>query len=86
MPGRTRGQASLLMLRAYVESGLSPMETIRAATSRAAELLGLQEQVGSLAPRKTADVIAVRGNPTKEIGDVDRVFFVMKGGGVVVRR
>jgi imidazolonepropionase-like amidohydrolase len=83
MPGKTRGQASLTMLRAYADSGMSPIEIIRAATVNAAELLGWQTRIGSIEPGRFADVIAVGADPLKDIGALGSVKFVMKGGKVV---
>ncbi len=48
MPGKTRGQASLLVYEDYAEAGMTPMEIIHAATRNAAELLGMQDRVGTL--------------------------------------
>jgi imidazolonepropionase-like amidohydrolase len=83
IPGRTRGQASLLPFRAYAEAGMSPIEVLRAATVNAAELLGWQEQVGSVEPGRYADLIAVPGDPLSDIAVMDSVRFVMKGGKVI---
>lgn len=83
LPGKTRGQASLTMLMAYAESGMTPMEIIRAATMNAAELLGWQNRIGSVEAGKFADIIAVEGDPLKEIAELQRVKFVMKGGRVI---
>ena len=83
MPGKTRGQASLTMLGAYAESGMPPLEIIRAATVNGAELLGLQARIGSIEPFKYADIIAVDGDPVKDISELRRVKFVMKGGNVL---
>jgi imidazolonepropionase-like amidohydrolase len=83
VPGKTRGQASLYMLRAYRESGMSTAQIIRAATSDAAQLLGLQTRLGSIEAGKLADIIAVTGDPLKDIMELERVRFVMKGGEVV---
>ena len=60
-----------------------PLETIRAATANAAELLGWQDRVGSIEANKFADVIAVIGDPLKDIHELKRVKFVMKGGEVI---
>ncbi|MGH9762817.1 MAG: amidohydrolase family protein, partial [Blastocatellia bacterium] len=83
MPGKTRGQASLTFLGAYAESGLPAIEIIRAATMNAAELLGLQTRIGSIEANKFADIIAVDGDPLKDVRELQRVRFVMKGGKVI---
>jgi imidazolonepropionase-like amidohydrolase len=84
IPGQTRGQASLGVLAALAEEGLPPMAVIHAATSNAAELLGLQDRLGTLEPGKLADIIAVPGNPLENIAALQHATFVMKGG-VVIR-
>jgi imidazolonepropionase-like amidohydrolase len=81
--GKTRGQASLETLTSYVRSGMSPLQIIQAATINAATLLGLEKEIGSLEPRKTADVVAIPGNPTLDPLLLQRVGFVMKGGEIV---
>lgn len=63
--------------------GLTPIEAIRAATVTAAELMGWQDRVGSIAPGKYADIIAVPGDPLSDISVLRNVQFVMKGGDVV---
>lgn len=83
IPGKTRGQASLTMLRAYAEAGMTPMQIIQAATINAAELLGAQKRVGSIENGKWADIIAVSGDPLKDISELERVKFVMKGGKLI---
>ncbi len=83
MPGKTRGQASLTMLHAYSESGMSNLEIIRAATLNAAELLGWQTRIGAIEAGKFADLIATEGDPLKDIRALDNVKFVMKGGAVI---
>ena len=60
--------------------GMTPLEAIRAATVNAAELLGWSDRVGSIAPGKYADIIAVRGNPLQDVTTLERVAWVMKGG------
>lgn len=84
MPHMTRGQASLLLYEAYAESGLTPMQIIHAATRDAAELLGMQDRIGTLEAGKLADIIAVPGDPTKDVRALEHASFVMKGGAVVV--
>jgi imidazolonepropionase-like amidohydrolase len=60
--------------------GLTPMQSISAGTLSAAKLLGWEKQVGTLAAGKWADVVAVPGDPTKDITAMERPSFVMKGG------
>jgi imidazolonepropionase-like amidohydrolase len=68
---------------AMTKLGMSPLEAIRAATTNAAELMGWQDKVGSIEAGKYADVIAVSGDPLADIGELEHVKFVMKGGAVV---
>jgi len=83
-PGKTRGQASLLMFRAYAASGMSPLEIIRASTINAADLLaGDRALFGAIESGKFADLIAVQGDPLKDITELEHVRFVMKGGVVI---
>jgi len=63
-----------------VQGGMSPADAIRAATWNAAQLLNAQDELGSIAPGKWADMIAVVGNPLDDITTLERVRFVMKGG------
>jgi imidazolonepropionase-like amidohydrolase len=60
------------------------VDIIRCSTINAAELMGWSDRVGELAPGRLADVIAVIGDPAHNIGLLQRVQFVMKGG-VVIR-
>ena len=59
------------------------MTAIQSATLRAAELMGWQDRVGSLAPGKFADLIALRADPLPDLARLQHVDFVMKGGVVV---
>jgi imidazolonepropionase-like amidohydrolase len=63
-----------------VRLGESPMASIVSATSLNAEIIGWQDRVGSLAAGKLADIIAVPGDPLRDITALERVGFVMKGG------
>lgn len=63
-----------------VRWGQTPMDAIKAATSNAADLLGWSDRVGAIAPGRFADIIAVEGDPLKDISELERVKFVMKGG------
>jgi imidazolonepropionase-like amidohydrolase len=62
--------------------GMTPMDAIRSATSRAAELLDQQGQIGEIRPGAFADIIAVEGDPLADIKVLEHVRFVMRGGGV----
>jgi imidazolonepropionase-like amidohydrolase len=65
-----------------VEAGMPPMEAIKAATTSAADLLGISEKTGSISSGKLADIIAVDGNPLEDIKTMKNVSFVMKAGKV----
>jgi imidazolonepropionase-like amidohydrolase len=65
---------------AMVQSGVAPLQALRAATVNAAEMLGMQ--TGAVEPGKFADIIAVEGDPLQDIHAMERVRFVMKGGDV----
>jgi len=65
-----------------VQDGQDPMDTLVAANSRAAESLNLQNEIGSIAAGMQADVIALDGDPVKDITALRRVVFVMKAGKV----
>ncbi len=66
-----------------VTLGMTPMDAIHSATSRAAEMLDSKGELGVLAPGAYADIIAVRGDPLKDIREFEHVTFVMKDGGVI---
>ncbi len=68
-----------------VEYGMSPAQALRAATIRAAQLLGWQDRIGSIAPNKFADMIAVNGDPLVDIRHLREVVLVMKGGKIFRR-
>jgi len=65
-----------------VKYGMTPMQAIQAATSSAADLLGHGTEIGSIKPGKYADLIAVAGDPLKDVGLLENVQFVMKDGKV----
>lgn len=65
-----------------VEAGMTPMEAIKSATMTASELLRVDQQYGSIASGKMADIIAVEGNPLDDISSMTKVKFVMKNGQV----
>jgi imidazolonepropionase-like amidohydrolase len=66
----------------YVKLGMTPLAAIQTATINASDLLGSKFNVGTLEPGKFADVIAVDGDPTKDVTILEHVKFVMKGGNV----
>jgi imidazolonepropionase-like amidohydrolase len=66
----------------YVQYGMTPMQSIRTGTSVAAELLGWGDKAGTVETGKWADLVAVSGDPLKDITELQKVKFVMKGGTV----
>ena len=70
----------------YTRFGMSPLAAIRSATTEAAECLGWADRVGSLAPGRFADVVAVDGEPLGDVTVLDRPVVVMKGGAIVLDR
>jgi imidazolonepropionase-like amidohydrolase len=66
-----------------VKLGLTPLQSIQAGTVNAADLLGWSGKVGTLEPGAWADIVAVDGDPLKDITTLQRMKFVMKGGEVV---
>ena len=73
--GDNAGEFALL-----VKAGLSPLEAIQAATVNAADHFALSAEIGSLAPGRAADLIAVKGDPLKDVTELQRVTSVIKGG------
>ena len=74
------GQNAREAIARVLEGGQAPKDALIGATSLAAESLGLGKLVGSIAPGYEADIIAVGGDPTKDITTLRNVPFVMKGG------
>lgn len=71
----------------FTQIGMTPAEALATATTNAAALLGMTETLGAIAPGHYADIVAVRGDPLRDIHVViDSVMWVMKGGAVVVDR
>ena len=66
----------------YVQYGMTPLQAIRAGTATAAELLGWSDKLGTIEAGKWADLVAVSGDPLKDIKELENVKFVMKGGTV----
>jgi imidazolonepropionase-like amidohydrolase len=67
----------------YVRLGMTPLQAIQTATVNASDLLGWSAKIGTLEPGKWADLIAVDGDPLKDVTTLEQVKFVMKGGEVV---
>jgi imidazolonepropionase-like amidohydrolase len=65
-----------------VKYGMTPIQAVRSATTTAAELLDMQNDVGSISPGKYADIVAVKGDPLADITLLQKIDFVMKGGEV----
>jgi len=65
-----------------VSFGMTPMEAIQSATSRAAELLDMSNELGVIAPGAYADVVAVEADPLRDVSALEHVAFVMKDGQV----
>jgi imidazolonepropionase-like amidohydrolase len=77
IPHGTNGHEFTLLVE---WGGLTPMQAIVAGTMGSAKLLGWEKHAGSLAPGKWADVVAVPGDPTRDIRAMERTVFVMKNG------
>ncbi len=69
-------------MRALVESGMTPLQVISAATKTNAEILGRFDELGSVEPGKLADLIVIDGNPLADIDALSRVDIVVKDGGI----
>ena len=63
-----------------VEAGFSPLEAIRISTLNGAIYLGREKEIGTVAVRKNADLVVIRGDPSKQISDIENVEIVFKDG------
>jgi imidazolonepropionase-like amidohydrolase len=79
--GRNADEFELL-----VKFGMPPVEALKAATVNAADLLGLSGEIGTIEPGKSADIIAVSGDPQQDVTVLKKVDFVMARGEVIVGR
>ncbi|PXA83827.1 amidohydrolase [Nostoc sp. 3335mG] len=75
--GQNAGEFALM-----VAAGMTPMDAILAATRNAADLIGDAKDIGSVQPGRFADIVAVTGDPLRDVTELTRVQFVMKGGTV----
>jgi imidazolonepropionase-like amidohydrolase len=73
-------------IAAMGELGMTPLQALQAATTRAAAMLGWGDRIGSLQPGKLADLIAVEGDPLEDTKTLERVVLVVKGGVVASRK
>jgi hypothetical protein len=63
-----------------VEAGFTPVEAIRIATANGAQFLGELDRIGTIAPGKQADIVVIKGDPSKQIADIENVETVFKDG------
>ena len=63
-----------------VEAGFTPLEAIHIATENGAIYLGREDRIGTLAPGKQADIVLIKGDPSKKIEDIENVETVFKAG------
>lgn len=80
-----QGQAAKRVLYSYFESGMPVLEVLKTTSVNAAKHLGMEGRIGVIKPNAFADIIAVDGDPEKDIYCLDNVVFVMKGGKVYVK-
>lgn len=78
------GEATHLDMECMVEAGINPMDVIIATTSKAAENLGQQKDLGSIEKGKLADVIAISGDPLADIANTKNIKLVIKDGRVMI--
>ncbi len=69
-----------------VDYGMKPMDAIKSATIRAAELMRRENEIGTIEKGKYADIVAVSGDPLADIQILEDVAFVMKGGQIIKNR
>ena len=80
--GRTRGQLAIEYIDSFQEAGIGALEILRAMTSRAAVLLGVEKERGALRVGMAADLVATPVNPLRDVNGLKRIDFVMKDGRV----
>lgn len=83
LKGETRGTLAIEYIDSFVEAGVPAMQILKAMTTDAVRLLGVESERGAIKPGMAADLIAVTGNPQENIQALKSVAFVMKNGAVV---
>ena len=63
-----------------MEAGFTPVEAIKITTLNGATYMGRQDQIGSIAPGKNADIVVIKGNPASKVEDIEKVEIVFKDG------
>jgi imidazolonepropionase-like amidohydrolase len=79
-PGLIAGFGMQREVELLVEAGFTPLEAIKTATYNGALFLGEQDSIGTIAPGKSADVVVVKGDPARNISDIEKVEIVFKDG------
>ena len=77
--------ATLYELEIMTKEGMKPMEAIKSATSRAADLLQVSDILGTLEPGKLADILIIDGDPLKNILEIENTWMVIKEGNILVK-
>jgi imidazolonepropionase-like amidohydrolase len=83
LPGLTRGTTAMLWIDSYSAAGFPPKAILRAMTTSAALLLGVEKDRGAIRSKLAADIIATMGNPLENIDALKQVVFVMKDGQLI---
>lgn len=83
LPGHTRGTLALARIDMFLEAGMTPGHLLRAMTTTAAELLGVDDARGAIRPGMAADIIATSSDPLEDALALKSVVFVMKDGNIV---
>ena len=80
MGGIVAGFGDQREVELLVEAGFTPLEAIHIATANGAQFLGELDRIGTIAPGKQADLVVIKGNPSKQIEDIENVETVFKDG------